>query len=77
MHLENGRTLTFKAEGNSAANRYIDRMTLNGSDYTSNYLRRADLQQGGEVVYRMSATPNKQRGTNQADLPYSYSTSKK
>ena len=77
MHLENGRTLTFKAEGNSSANRYIDRMTLNGRDYTSNYLRRADLQQGGEVVYRMSATPNKQRGTNQADLPYSFSTSKK
>ena len=77
MHLENGRTLTFKAEGNSSANRYIDRMTFNGNDYTSNYLRRADLQQGGEVVYRMSATPNKQRGTNQADLPYSFSTSKK
>ena len=77
VHFENGRTLTFTAEQNSHENRYIDRMTVNGQDYTRNYLRRADLQQGGEVVYRMSPVPNRQRGTSQSDLPYSFSTSKK
>lgn len=77
VHFENGRTLTFTAEQNSPENRYIDRMTVNGQDYTRNYLRRADLQQGGEVVYRMSPVPNRQRGTSQSDLPYSFSTSKK
>ena len=76
VHLENGRTLTFRAENNSGQNCYIDRMTFNGSNYTRNFLKRSDLQQGGEVVYTMSPKPNLQRGTGLQDRPYSFSTSK-
>ena len=76
VHLENGRTLTFKALNNSGQNRYIDSMTFNGSNYTRNFLKRSDLQQGGEVVYTMSPKPNLQRGTGQQDRPYSFSASK-
>ena len=76
VHLENGHTLTFKAENNSGQNRYIDRMTFNGSNYTRSFLKRSDLQQGGEVVYTMSPKPNLQRGTGLQDRPYSFSTSK-
>ena len=76
VHLENGRTLTFKAVNNSGQNRYIDSMTFNGSNYTRNFLKRSDLQQGGEVIYTMSPKPNLQRGTGQQDRPYSFSASK-
>ena len=76
VHLENGRTLTFKAVNNSGQNRYIDSMTFNGSNYTRNFLKRSELQQGGEVVYTMSSKPNLQRGTGQQDRPYSFSASK-
>ena len=54
----------------------IDSMTFNGSNYTRNFLKRSDLQQGGEVIYTMSPKPNLQRGTGQQDRPYSFSASK-
>lgn len=76
IHFENGRDLTITAENNSAENRYIDAMTLNGRDYTSNFLTREDLLRGGNIVCRMAPAPNTQRGTNKKDLPYSFSSAK-
>lgn len=73
LHLENGKTVTITANDNSADNRYIQKMTLNGADYTKNYLTHSDLLKGGNIVYNMSATPNKQRGIADSDAPYSFS----
>lgn len=72
LHLENGNTMTIKAEGNSRSNRYIDSMTLNGKTYTKNYLTHADIMKGGSIVCAMSAEPNCSRGTQEADFPYSF-----
>ncbi len=72
LHLENGNTMTIKAEGNSCSNRYIDSMTLNGKTYTKNYLTHADIMKGGSIVCAMSAEPNRSRGTQEADFPYSF-----
>ena len=68
LHLENGNTMTIKAEGNSRSNRYIDSMTLNGKTYTKNYLTHADIMKGGSIVCAMSAEPNRSRGTQEADF---------
>ena len=72
LHLENGNTMTIKAEGNSRSNRYIDSMTFNGKTYTKNYLTHADIMKGGSIVCAMSAEPNRSRGTQEADFPYSF-----
>ena len=72
LHLENGNTMTIKAEGNSRSNRYIDSMTLNGKTYTKNYLTHGDIMKGGTIVCAMSAEPNRSRGTQEADFPYSF-----
>ena len=72
LHLENGNTMTIDAEGNSRSNRYIDSMTLNGKTYTKNYLTHADIMKGGSIVCAMSAEPNRSRGTQEADFPYSF-----
>ena len=72
LHLENGNTMTIKADGNSRSNRYIDSMTLNGKTYTKNYLTHADIMKGGSIVCAMSAEPNRSRGTQEADFPYSF-----
>ena len=72
LHLDNGNTMTIKAEGNSRSNRYIDSMTLNGKTYTKNYLTHADIMKGGTIVCAMSAEPNRSRGTQEADFPYSF-----
>ena len=77
LHLENGKTMTISAEGNGAANRYINAMTLNGSQYSKNYITHDTLMQGGDMVFTMSAEPNLSRGTSEADFPYSFSNDMK
>ena len=72
LHLESGNTMTIDAVGNSRSNRYIDSMTLNGKTYTKNYLTHADIMKGGSIVCAMSAEPNRSRGTQEADFPYSF-----
>ena len=70
LHLENGKEVVIQT---SSAERYIDRMTFNGSEYTKNYLTHKDLNNGGRLEFKMSAQPNYQRGTSAEDAPYSFS----
>ena len=76
VHFENGNDLTITAENNSKQNRYIQNMTMNGRDYTRNYVTREDMQQGGNITYYMSDAPNTKRGTGKKDMPYSFSSAK-
>ena len=55
---------------------YIQAMTFNGQPYTRNYLRHEDLLRGGSIQFQLSATPNRSRGTSDADAPYSFSKEK-
>ena len=71
IHLENGKTLTLTREGTGC---YIQQMTLGGKQYTHNYLDHYRLLQGGHLHFVMGETPNRQRGTRDDDLPYSFST---
>ncbi len=54
-----GKTFTVKAPGNSAANKYIQSITLNGKEYKKPYLDFADIAAGGEIVLTMGAEPAK------------------
>jgi predicted alpha-1,2-mannosidase len=76
LTLENGKTVTINAANNSAANRFVTSLTVNGKPYTNNWLSHKALQQGGVLNFNMSATPNKARGANAADVPYSLSNEK-
>ena len=73
LHLENGRTVTISADNNSKNNRYIRTMKVNGKNYTHNYLTHEQLLNGAIIRYTMDNTPNRQRGTAEADVPYSFS----
>ena len=77
LHLENGKTVSIKANNNDDANCYIQKLTLNGVPYTKNYVTRADLMNGAQFVYDMSSKPNYQRGTADEDAPYSFSKTQK
>lgn len=70
LHLENGKEVVIQT---SSAERYIDRMTFNDSEYTKNYLTHKDLNNGGRLEFKMNAQPNYQRGTSAEDAPYSFS----
>ena len=43
--------------------RYISLMTLNGKEYTKNYLTHQDLMNGATISFKMDVKPNQQRGT--------------
>ncbi|HDS06584.1 MAG TPA: glycoside hydrolase family 92 protein [Bacteroides sp.] len=73
LALENGNRIEINAPSNSDENRYIERIELNGKEYTANYLSFPELIRGAVIDFVMSGTPNRQRGTTEADLPYSYS----
>ncbi|MGN1237578.1 MAG: GH92 family glycosyl hydrolase [Muribaculaceae bacterium] len=75
MNFENGKSLVIEAPQNSDSNRYIDALQWNGENYTKNYLRHGDLQQGGVMKVKMTDKPNLSRGTKAEDMPYSYSLS--
>ena len=73
LHLENGKSLTVTAKGNSDDTRYVNAMTLNGETYNHNYLTHDAVMNGGNIVFDMSTAPNTQRGTLAEDVPYSLS----
>ncbi len=74
IHLENGKDIVINAPENSDKNIYIDQMSVNGSNYTKNYFSHSELMKGAVIDIQMSATPNKQRGITDADMPYSFTT---
>lgn len=71
IKVANGHTFTVKATNNSKTNIYIQSVTLNGKPYTKSFITFNDMMKGGELVFEMGATPNKEFGTNRADRPQS------
>ena len=53
IHLENGRDVEITAENNSAENRYIGSMTVNGKADNDHLLHRSQLQQGATIRFTM------------------------
>ncbi len=70
---ENGKRLVINAPENSAANRYIAGMKLNGKKYTRNFVAADVLKSGARIDLEMSSEPNVKRGADPADAPYSFS----
>ncbi|HTN37727.1 MAG TPA: GH92 family glycosyl hydrolase [Arachidicoccus sp.] len=73
---ENGKTLKIDAPNNSQDTRYVSSVNVNGKPYSKNYYNHFELWKGGHIEIKMSETPNKQRGTQQKDAPFSLSTTK-
>jgi predicted alpha-1,2-mannosidase len=73
VRLENGRTIRINAPDNSDTHKYIRSLALNGYTSTRNYLTHDDLTVGLAIDIRMSDKPNTERGTKEADAPYSFS----
>ncbi|MFL6675543.1 MAG: GH92 family glycosyl hydrolase [Massilia sp.] len=70
LNLPNGRHFTIRAEQLTPANTYVGSVTLNGKPLTRSYLRHEEIVAGGELVFRMQATPNTQWGRASAARPY-------
>ncbi|MBQ3223360.1 MAG: GH92 family glycosyl hydrolase [Clostridia bacterium] len=60
IHLENGRTFSIRAEGNTEKTKYIQSASLNGEAWNTAKLQHEDILAGGELVLRMGERPNKE-----------------
>ncbi len=76
LHLPGGHDVVLSAPANTDANRYINNLTMNGQLYVHNWLSHAELLKGATLNFEMSAAPNKARGTQAGDAPFSASKAK-
>lgn len=77
LHLENEKDLIINAPDNNNENIYIQSMSIDGKNYTKNYLKHSDIINGGVIDYKMNNQPNKSRGITDEDFPYSFSKEKR
>lgn len=76
VSLENGKKIEINAPQNSPENRYIQKIDLNGKEYSKNYFNYSELMKGAILNIEMGDQPNKNRGTKESDFPYSFSKDK-
>ena len=74
LQLENGKTIVINAPQNDAEHRYVARLRYDGQPYSKNWLSHSRLMAGARLDFTLSATPDKGRGTQPSDDPYSLST---
>ncbi|XJR84551.1 GH92 family glycosyl hydrolase [Elizabethkingia anophelis] len=76
IHLEDGKKIEIKAPQNSQENIYVQSLKVNNLPYSKNWLNHQELIKGAVLNFDMSAQPNKERGSQEKDFPYSMSTEK-
>jgi predicted alpha-1,2-mannosidase len=69
INLENGKKFTIIAKNLSDKNYYIQSTLLNGGNYGKSYIDYKDILKGGEIVFYMGDTPNKNKGVFDKDIP--------
>lgn len=62
IHLGNGKDFVIVAENNSTKNIYIQSATLNGRPLNKPWFSHSDIANGGKLIFKMGAKPNKNWG---------------
>jgi predicted alpha-1,2-mannosidase len=73
LALPGGKRLTIIAEGLDPAHPYVGGVTLDRKPVTKAYLRHDQILAGGELRFRMQATPNKRWASAPSERPFSTS----
>jgi predicted alpha-1,2-mannosidase len=71
LKLTGGKSMRIIALNNSDQNIYIQRITLNGTNYSKSYITHSDLLKGGQLVIEMGNKPNLSWGKASQNRPYS------
>jgi len=69
LSLAGNKQLLVRANNLSKENIYIDSVTINGNKWHKNYFTHDDINEGGEIVFKMRKTPNKKWGVKSIDRP--------
>jgi predicted alpha-1,2-mannosidase len=73
IELGNGKLLVIKAPSTSAANKYVQSVTLNDKPYSKTWFNHRDIVNGGVFVFQMGNHPNPRYGIGPDDIPPSMS----
>ncbi|MGI4879246.1 MAG: GH92 family glycosyl hydrolase [Janthinobacterium lividum] len=73
LTLPDGKKFVVRADGVTAANRYVASVTLNGAPLTRSYITDAEIRAGGELHFVMGPVPDKAWGSGVAARPFSMS----
>ncbi|SFS78897.1 alpha-1,2-mannosidase, putative [Zhouia amylolytica] len=73
IKLENGNEVVINAPKNSEKNKYIQNAQFNGQDYSKNFINHSALMEGAIIDFEMGEQPNKNRGIQKSDFPFSLS----
>lgn len=71
IEIPGDKKFTIKAEGVSDENIYIQSAILNGKPHLKTFITHKEIIAGGELVFEMGATPNKEYGNRLEDRPQS------
>jgi predicted alpha-1,2-mannosidase len=69
IRLANGKSLKIVCRNNSADNKYIQSVVLNGKPLAQVWFKHADIKNGGTIELQMGNVPNEKLGTDSASLP--------
>ena len=69
--MDNGKVFRIMVKNNSAANKYIQSMTLNGSEYPKSFILYRNIVAGGELVITMGPAPSATWGVAKESRPSS------
>ena len=73
IDLGNGKKFTMRANNISEKNSYIQDVKLNGKSWNKSFIPYSELENGGELIFKMSSKPNKKWATNPESVPPSIS----
>ena len=73
LRVANGKTFTIRAENLNDGNGYVGKVTFNGRPLARSFIRHEEIMAGGELVFTMQATPDKEWGRAKGARPYSLS----
>lgn len=68
----NGKVITIDAAGASAANAFIEALSVNGNQVSRAWLTESFVRNGGTLKFAVSATANARWGSAEADVPPSF-----
>jgi len=71
LNVGKNKTFHFLIKNNSDQNKYIQRITLNGTDYAKSFILYKEIMSGGEMIIEMGEKPSKLWGISPASRPYS------
>ncbi|MHA7058848.1 GH92 family glycosyl hydrolase [Aquimarina sp. M1] len=76
LNLENGKKFSISSINNNDKNYFIESISLNNKDYDHNFISYGAIQDGGEFIFNMVDKPNKKRGSQLKNTPYSLTKEK-